>query len=375
MLYLDNKSSALLGGFESRGPFQAVFVLFVAYLLFCAFYVCLKKQKVYFSNVLKSVIAISIVFLVNAVFFDKNDHYSILSCMYSFAWSILIFAMDNIFMHFDDNKIQKFSLMMGFVFLYTVFNAIQTFFYMASAYDRLLIPSIYISLMFLPWILTVDKKFYKVEMKYVFLFIMVVITLVSVKRGAILALTVALIVYFYKESKIKKGKSSIVKIAFVIVFLGMSLYIVDSLLGGSITSRFSADNIKDGSGRGDSNSFAIDMILNSDSAIELIIGFSTRSLIEGEFLGHNDWLSFLLKYGILGTVCFASMFYRLFKNSFVARYYVLSPCYSVLVVVMLMQSFYSTTYNPTIHPIIAMMYIGFAESRIRRYKLGIESYE
>ena len=375
MLYLDNVSSELLGGMQNRGPFQVLFIVFIGYMFVCALYSCSKNRKVYKSSVLNSVIMITLVLIIDLIIFEQDDQFGILRCMYSIAWIILIFSMDNIFMYLNAKSARKFSIMMGIVFLYTVFNAIKTFFYMSSTYERMLIPSIYISVMFIPWILGINKKLYKINIRMILLTIMVVVTIVSAKRGAIFALLVSLIVYFYNDSVIKKGKSPIGKLFFGSIIFFILLFVIDSCMDGAIFGRFSVDEIKDGSGRGDSNSFAIGLLLNPPTISELFFGFSKKTLSQGEFLGHNDWLTFALKNGLIGAFCFASLFYRLYKNAYKSHVDSVSSNYCALVVVMMLQSIYSTTYNPTIHPIFAMMYIGYAESQIRKYKLGINEHE
>lgn len=371
MLYFDNIASVVFGSSDNRGPFQVVFIMFVGFLLFSSIWQCIRYNKVYISNIFKSVALITIILLFGNFIIGPSDYYGTLRCLYSFAWLVLIFSMDNIFMYMNEKQTRSFTLLMGGVFLYSVFNAVQAFFLMSALYDRTLIPSIYITVMFIPWILSIDYKIFgKFKVKSLLMMVMVIITIFSIKRGAILAVLAAIIVFYHKNAMLNKGKSSIVKIIIGIISFSLVLVVVDSYLGGSILSRFSSEEIQDGSGRAESNAFAVNLFFNPPTFYEFIFGYSKESLTQGgTFIGHNDWLVFAMKNGLIGLLSFVLFFVILYRNAFRSHNSSITPSYCVLFIVMLLQSLYSTSYNPTIHPIIAMMYIGFAESQIRKQKI------
>lgn len=372
MLYFDNIASVVFGSSDNRGPFQAVFIIFIGFMLFISIYECIKHNRIYISNIFKSVTLISVIFLLGNFIIGPSGYYGTLRCMYSFAWMVLIFSMDNIFMYMNEKQVRNFTLLMACVFLYSVFNAIQAFFLMSALYDRTLIPSIYITVMFIPWILSIKYRIFgKFDVKLLLMFIMIIITIFSIKRGAILAVFAAIMVFYYKNTILNKGRASIIKIVLCTIPFLLALVVIDSYLGGSILSRFSTAEIQDGSGRAESNAFALNLFFNPPTFFEFIFGFSDQSLTKGgEFIGHNDWLVFAMKNGLVGLLCFMSFFYILYKNAFHSKDPSISPSYCVLFIVMLLQSLYSTSYNPTIHPIMAMMYIGFAEAQIRKHKIN-----
>lgn len=373
MLYLDNISSAINGGFEDRGPFQMMFVVFLLILFSICFYIKNKHKILYVNKIVKFLFFLLSVILINDIV-KSISLFSDLRFLYMGAWITIIVTFENFFLYMDKKRERHFLLGMYFLFIFSVYNAYVTLGWMMLDHDRMVIPCIYISIIFLPWILVADDKFY---LKPVLVTILFLISVMSAKRGAIVAVFAAMLVFFYRKSKLETGRSSIVKvlgIGFVCAFL---FFMIDSLFyGGYLAGRFSVDALANGSGRGDSNASVFYALANYATSGDILFGFSkeTRNLMV-DFLGHNDWLCFWVYYGLIGLSFFALFLFRVFKNSWSCKDKKLGPAYAALFVMMILPSLYSTTINPTIHPIFTMMFIGYAEGQIRKNKLTIETNE
>ena len=362
LLYYDSLSSTINGGFADRGPFHLLFIGFIVVLGYSCFRLWNKYKTIHVNRLTVYILFLLSVIVINDIL-KGNSLLSDLRVMYSGAWIVIIVAMENIFAHLNNKKAQHFLIGMTLLFLFSVYNAYTTLNYMMNERDRIVIPCIYISLMFLPWILVTANRFY---IKPTLILILMGIVALSAKRGAILAMVAAFLVYYYKKSRLEKGRIAIGKIVGIGFVSFAVLMIIDSYMGGSIASRFTSDSLADASGRGDSNDAVIYAVLNYATFSDVMFGFSDETRQITDFLGHNDWFSFLVTDGLVGTFFFGMFMYRVFKDSLLCRNKEFAPAYASLFVMMFLQSIYSTTINPTIHPIFAMMFIGYAEGQIRK---------
>lgn len=371
LLYFDNISSVINGGFADRGTFQMLFVAFVVILLFVCVFCKNKLGKIHINKLVYYLLSLVIVIALSDIM-KGSSIIGDLRVLYTGAWMVIIVAFENLFLYCSEKQIKRFLVGMSFLFLFSVYNSYTTLSYMMNDRNRIVIPCVYISAMFLPWLLVLKNKY----IKPLLLVTIIGIAALSAKRGAILAAVVALMVYYYKKSKLEKGSSSVLRIFGISLVCIAILLFVDAQMGGAILSRFSGDELLDGSGRSASNSAVIYTLANHASLKDISFGFSNVTISQMEdFIGHNDWLVFLVSNGVIGVFCFALFMYRVFKDSFHSNNVKITPAYAGLFAMMFLQSLYSTTINPTIHPLFAMMFIGYAESVIRKDQLQVCCYE
>ena len=367
LLYLDNSSSAMVGGTGDRSMYQLVLVLYVAYIAIACVYYSIKRKKIYISSVSIPVLLITLVILLKNYLYGNSSQYNTLRFLYSVSWFIIIVGIDNIFMSMNEKRKNHFMYLMMLLFLYTIYNAIQTFSYISIERDRYVIPTIYLCVMFIPWIIQL-RKVGGNNLFWILIFILLGVTVLSNKRGATIAVITSLIVFIFKNETISKGKGSIKIVLKTVTLLIVSFIIfsiISNYLGGALLVKYSEESFLEGSGRREIYSFAIDSIMNISNLTDLFFGFSFDSWELANFGGHNDWLTFLMINGLSGILMFFYFYVECFNHSMSSRSKV-SPSYSALFVIMLLQSLYSTSYNPTTHPIIGMMFIGFAEAQIRK---------
>lgn len=369
LLYFDNQSSIIIGGTGDRSRFQMLLIIFVVYVLINGLYYGMKRKKIYFSSISKPIFLLTIIILLKNLVEDSHSSYDNLRFLYSAAWLIIVVGFDNIFMSMSEKSKKIFDYLMPCLFLYTVYNSLQTFSYLSVSKDVFVIPTVYLCVMFIPWLLQLYTK--KRLLFGFFILILLIITAVSAKRGAILATFLSLLIFFYNSGGYRtKGKR--MKLVQVILFSLLGIFIlliVDDSLGGTLSARFSKNAITDGSGRREINEFALESIANISSLKELFFGYSFDSYELLHFGGHNDWLTFMLIHGLVGVGAFAYFYYVFYCHSFKNKQYSISSSYSSLFVIMILQSLYSTSYNPTVHPLLGMMFIGYAEAQIRKEKI------
>lgn len=370
LLYYDNVSSIVVGGTGDRTQFQLYLVVFVLIILISGLYYGIKRKKIYFSSISVPMLILSIIIFAKN-FLDGSSSYDNLRFLYSASWLIIVVGFDNIFMSLNKRYQTLFLYLMGGLFLYTVYNAFETYSYFSQKRDVFVIPTVYLCVMFLPWILQLRKENRLVSA--LLLIVMLFITAYSAKRGAILAVFISLFYYYYKNFKngYRKSNSGVFSFIFFAIVGIAVLFLANDSLNGFLFERFSRDSFIEGSGRREINLYAIKSIASIDNFKDLLFGFKYNSIELENSGGHNDWLSFMMTNGLVGFLAFAFFYYVFYRHSFQGKFSSGFEAYSVIFIIMILQSMYSTSYNPTIHPLLGMMFIGYAEAQLRKSKFSI----
>lgn len=165
----------------------------------------------------------------------------------------------------------------------------------------------YILLSFMPFIYLLNFK-----RKNILLLILTIAIFLSLKRGAIFALIIAIIPLFFHKNRAKKH--TIPRLVKNLVFIILSFFIISYLLDnfqGIILERtadLSFENQEElGSGRGMMYLYMYDDFLNSSNFFTLLFGFGYESVQEllkkklgSGLMAHSDILNFMHSYGLLG---------------------------------------------------------------------------
>lgn len=200
----------------------------------------------------------------------------------------------------------------------------------------------YILLSFLPFIFLLNFK-----RQNILLFIIIIAILFSLKRGAILALVIAILpLLFYKTSAKKNIIPKWIKnLLFFIVSFFIISYALDNFQEIILerTADLSIENTEDfGSGRG----FVYGLIffdwLNSNNLLTYLFGFGYQSIqvlskkeIGSGLMAHSDFLNFVHSYGLLGLSLLSwfilhqrKIVSRLFKTK--SQYFI--PYYMIFII-------------------------------------------
>lgn len=167
----------------------------------------------------------------------------------------------------------------------------------------------YYVLVFLPWVLMIQKKLKRT----IGILIIFFIVFFSMKRGAILSMPIilssSLLAHAYNKGTLF---SSAFKIIGILILFLLSLMLADHYSQGFLTSRFTTDALMTGSGRNEIYETSWKIISDRDIST-MLMGSGTGTFSEGLGL-HNEWLEFLFCYGIIGILLYCNFIFQLLKT-------------------------------------------------------------
>lgn len=218
---------------------------------------------------------------------------------YLFFWSLAT-SMES-----PDEALGRFA---KFFFVFFIAATGYYFVYASILLDRIpVLNVIYEVLALLPWLILLDANV-KSGILYI---VSGFFTLLSMKRGAIIALPVMYVADVLARSKASGRKRDIVKpigILLLAIALFAALFVgFDTWTGGFLTERFSFEEMASGAGRSDQYALAINAILERDW-LHVLVGGGIGSSVSLIGTGiHNEWLEILFSYGVVGFVIYAAM--------------------------------------------------------------------
>lgn len=313
-------------------------------------------------GVAKVVLLISIYWGIKTCFAIHPTDYNILSVEYSFVWFLAIVFSYNFFSKIENND--SFTINLFFICYIATCIANLIAYFTLKGLGISIIPLIYNSIIFLPWILVSNKK-----NKIAGLIILAILSILSAKRGAILILAAELLIfgyYLFRNERISlfyKICISVITTIFIYNTYNKVSLDTDSILAEKMT----AEELADGSGRADIYEYGYEEFSNMYTLKEYLFGYDLGSENLIKFGGHNDWLTYILHYGLIGIMLYLLIYvYMLWGIIKLKRQGsdVFQP-YLSLFIIMLILSLVSSSYNPVAHPLIGMLFIGYAESKIK----------
>ena len=172
---------------------------------------------------------------------------------------------------------------------------------------------IYFVMSFIPWINLIGTR-----KKITFLnSVILVLVLISLKRGAIIIYTLMVLSYFLvKNFKDTKKLNTLLKIGLFFSIFVAAIFFVNYLTDGFLLHRFSSNELFSGSGRNILYERAITHI-KERSIFDKLVGFGSGSSIA--LLGngvHNEWLEFLFSYGIIGALLYLNFVLAILIKTF-----------------------------------------------------------
>lgn len=179
----------------------------------------------------------------------------------------------------------------------------------------------------------------KIQLPYMVFLIVVILSsvialLLNASRGSMLALGVGIAILILLSKRSMK-----VKIISILVLLIMGLYLYTNNYMDLLLYRINNDDSAGGSGRIDIWMTKLKLWSESDSILNLIFGYGYvggRKLgVIGQVAFHNDFLAFLVEYGIIGLIIFIYfIIYPILKSNKENKAIVLA-CTAYLIVVCL----------------------------------------
>ena len=354
------RSSEFVFGDEAlRSQFYFVFFALVAFVLCYMLFVARKRK-------MSSTVLISLLFTiylgVKCYLYPEPAQYDVLSVAYSFFWFLLMFFANNYFLASNDRQQDsRFINICFYVYIVVSLLNIESFI-KYSEYGIPMMPLVYNSLYFLPWILMMGKV--KRTFSLLLLFLMVAI---SAKRGAVVVMACEILVlsFIYLNLRSSRKIYYVLTLFAVALIAGYSIEYANTINDNYILSRFDVDALQDGSGRSDIYKYGFEAINDMSSIKQLLLGYDLGSKILIDFGGHNDWITYMLYHGIIGLGLYVALYISMFKNILklrAANNKLYIP-YISLFIIMFVLSCVSSAYNPVLHPIMGMLFIGFVESK------------
>ncbi len=211
------------------------------------------------------------------------------------------------------NKIVVIMSIGVFLFQLKSYTVIYAFF------GDIRIGATYFSLFMLPFVLYIPSKFWRIFLMAV----LAIITILSLKRGGVVALTIALFAYYWANSYCKNKSNNIIRNSFFAVIvlsalIGGVIVLDNSINNGQLVQRMESINNDQGSGRVDVYE-AVWSRIEKSSMSEILFGHGFEatkdvvSLGKVQLTAHNDLLEVFYDFGIIMFILYLAFWIILFK--------------------------------------------------------------
>ena len=158
--------------------------------------------------------------------------------------------------------------------------------------------------------------------KYSLVIIVLLCLFFSLKRGGLIAFSVAIITYYLIEASLNSTRKSKTKKVIISLIFLLALFIlfskIDSIFGDIFTTRLLNMQDDGGSGRTEIYRTVCAMMYNNTNLIQLLCGHGWNAVLTDNPLkcsAHNDFLEILYDTGLIGIFCYVSLILWLFKEA------------------------------------------------------------
>lgn len=150
-------------------------------------------------------------------------------------------------------------------------------------------------------------------LQYVSIAFMLILTIISVKRGAILIISLATIYFILHQfKKVSYSKKFAILIVFSIIVVQTTSFVENLYANSSVfQNRFESTMEGNSSGRDRIAKNLIEIYSSSDIR-HLLFGFGADETLSYGLYAHNDWLEILFNQGIIGFVLYFLFWINLF---------------------------------------------------------------
>lgn len=218
----------------------------------------------------------------------------------------------------------------------------------------------------------------KPMIQYPLLTAFTIMTVSNFKRGAIISLIVVVLIFIFYSLKNNSTFSKIVSavlvcsVAYIIFDFITDLYLNNDYFAGRIEATMEGRT----SNRDNIWSELWDFYNRGPSPLHMLFGYGAQSTVR--YIGiqaHNDWLEFLINYGILGLGMYLFYWIRALKEYLLAKTLVSKEIQLIFLsclTIMFLKTFFSMSLNDIFFGMAAL--IGFCVSKIEQEKKTAEIY-
>lgn len=293
------------------------------------------------SGVLISLILLAGWILIENAFYLNFDYSTMIAFNMACLW-----ILSYLFFYFQTRKnANLINLWAWFFFIVYVVATIYYFFYASRVLNRTPVLNVaYCVVALLPWIFVQGSS----KMRNLALLLALVPVLLSMKRGAYIALPCMLLADIFIRSITEKN---LFKRLFAFITIVLALFIgitiANNYSDGLVSSRFEYEQLADGSGRREMYALALKDI-SGRNAQHLLIGTGAGSSVDLLGTGiHNEWLEFLFTYGIVGLILYSFLIWSMLRKVYLLFRHKssLAPAAGMMFVLYLILSLISTGYG------------------------------
>lgn len=211
------------------------------------------------------------------------------------------------FWFYTGDKIENGKRIQKFCGLLTILYLGATAYYSATTLQQyghfVAMNVVYYSLAILPWFFAdIDNR--ERSIRWI---IATATVMISLKRGAIIALPVMYICEMFEKGKQNHNGKKIAKLLLMGSLFVAAFFVADQVTDGFMSHRFSKEGLEGGSGRIGFYMMAINA-MKQRNAFQLLIGGGAGSSVALIGTGvHNEWLEMLFSYGLIGLMLYTAL--------------------------------------------------------------------
>ena len=303
---VDVLTSASAGNSNSQRS-KVYIILFT--IIIVLFIIIALRKIVRLDSISKCLIVYLLYYSVDVFLIKASFSWNSLSHLAMLLWwlfTILYFQDGQLRDKYLYSHYKYFFRIMFFFYFVVIFYSARNISLNYSSITYARVGYIYHIIGLLPFMLLEQNK----KIKYVFLALTVLSAIFSFKRGAIIMLPITLLVYFVIDNKTKHAKNNILLIILIIVVFIAVWIGIDRYSNGYLSQRFTRVELADGSGRAN----LLRVIINNVSQrnfLQLLFGVSSQNEIQTSVGAHNEWISQIFSYGVIGVLFYALIMIRL----------------------------------------------------------------
>lgn len=206
----------------------------------------------------------------------------------------------------------------------------------------------YTFLAIIPLLFFVTKKTF---LRMVLMLVIAAFIISSMKRGAILIGAILFIIFAKSVfgNIERKSYKVLIFVAIIALFALIAMYI-SYMYDNSVFFRYRIEQTQEGysSHRDEIYTTIFDYWRFQSSVSEFLIGGGPNSSVRitNGYLAHNDWFELLANQGLLGIIIYLVYWFCFIKQwFFLERNYYVRTAFGVLIILLVMKSFFSMSYN------------------------------
>lgn len=358
--YSVNDMATSTNAYQAQGDRSSVYIYLFGILGTLGIYY-LSKFKLYTFAPMTPLLAMTVwAFADNLILgnFYGSSRWNALIHVGLLAWWYLAIIFGYNYISNSKHKEKQMTVLIIAMFIYYCYKFIEVAIVSNEEHDETTVLNlIYRVIVFIPILSMMENKW----LKNATMAIIFILTVVSMKRGALIVLPVMLFVGSVLDRTKKKNIfKTILSFVVVIVFAVAVIQIANNLTGGFLAERFTWESLSYGSSRSDKYAEAIAAI-SQRNFLQFMLGLGSapRAGI------HNEILEILFTFGFVGLCTYIAMFVSMLRRLWFLykerSHY--AAVYGMIFVYMFLVGLYSTSLF-THNTFYIMLTLGIVERRI-----------